>query len=129
MSKSPFYKTGRSKSPLFDKGHGKDNESHYHATKTSTMPKTGTTDFPTTESRKSNYKLKDLIRAGADMALSGMPVGRIFKAAKGATQAAKTFKKLRATDVLDLSPTSSSTQRAMSKILHKFDKTIKPPKK
>ena len=28
MSKSPFYKTGISKSPLFDKGHGQDNESH-----------------------------------------------------------------------------------------------------
>lgn len=35
MSKSPFYKTGISKSPLFDMGHGKDNESHMHATMTS----------------------------------------------------------------------------------------------
>jgi hypothetical protein len=41
MSKSPFYKTGISKSPLFDKGHGKDNESHIHATMTSTLLPTG----------------------------------------------------------------------------------------
>ena len=80
------------------------------------MPKTGTTDFPTTESRKSNYKLKDLIRAGADMALSVMPVGRIFKAAKGLRYAK---------DILDVSKKSSGTQRAMAKILHKVDKTIK----
>jgi len=120
MSKSPFYKTGRSKSPLFDKGHGKDNESHYHATKTSTMPKTGTTDFPTTESRKSNYKLKDLAKAGADIAMSAIPGGGIFKAAKGLRYAK---------NILDVSKKSSGTQRAMAKILHKVDKTIKPPKK
>ena len=34
MSKSPFYKTGISNSPLFDKGHPGDNKSHIHATKT-----------------------------------------------------------------------------------------------
>ena len=50
MKNSPFYKTGKPK-----------------------MPKTGTTDFPTTESRKSNYKLKDLAKAGADIALSAIP--------------------------------------------------------
>jgi hypothetical protein len=37
MSNSPFYKTGKSKSPLFDKGHGMDNESHMHATLTSKL--------------------------------------------------------------------------------------------
>ena len=60
MKNSPFYQTGIPK-----------------------MPKTGTTDFPTTESRKSNYKLKDLAKAGADIVMSTIPGGGIFKAAKG----------------------------------------------
>ena len=80
------------------------------------MPKTGTTDFPTTESRKSNYKLKDLAKAGVDIAMSAIPGGGIFKAAKGLRYAK---------DILDVSKKSSGTQRAMAKILHKVDKTIK----
>ena len=107
MKNSPFYKTGKPK-----------------------IPKTGTTDFPTTESRKSNYKLKDLAKAGADIALSAIPGGGILKAARVANKAAKTFKKLRyAKDILDVSKKSSSIQRYMAKHLHKFDKSIKPPKK
>ena len=47
MSNSPFYKTGKSKSPLFDKGHGKDNESHMHATMTSKL-------IPKDKSKKNN---------------------------------------------------------------------------
>ena len=102
MKNSPFYQTGIPK-----------------------MPKTGTTDFPTTESRKSNYKLKDLAKAGADIALSAIPGGGILKAARIANKA----RKLRyAKDILDVSKKSSSVQRAMAKILHKFDKSIKPPK-
>ena len=90
------------------------------------MPKTGTTDFPTTESRKSNYKLKDLAKAGADIALSAIPGGGILKAARVANKA----RKLRyAKDILDVSKKSSSIQRYMAKNLHKFDKSIKPPKK
>ena len=103
MKNSPFYKTGKPK-----------------------MPKTGTTDFPTTESRKSNYKLKDLAKAGADIALSAIPGGGILKAARIANKA----RKLRyAKDILDVSKKSSSVQRYMAKNLHKFDKSIKPPKK
>ncbi len=103
MKNSPFYQTGIPK-----------------------MPKTGTTDFPTTESRKSNYKLKDLAKAGADIAMSAIPGGGILKAARVANK----VRKLRyAKDILDVSKKSSGTQRAMSKILHKVDKTIKPPKK
>jgi len=103
MKNSPFYKTGKPK-----------------------IPKTGTTDFPTTESRKSNYKLKDLAKAGADIAMSAIPGGGILKAARVANK----VRKLRyAKDILDVSKKSSGTQRAMSKILHKVDKTIKPPKK
>ena len=103
MKNSPFYKTGKPK-----------------------MPKTGTTDFPTTESRKSNYKLKDLAKAGADIALSAIPGGGILKAARIANKA----RKLRyAKDILDVSKKSSSIQRYMAKNLHKFDKSIKPPKK
>ena len=103
MKNSPFYQTGIPK-----------------------MPKTGTTDFPTTKSRKSNYKLKDLAKAGADIAMSAIPGGGILKAARVANKA----RKLRyAKDILDVSKKSSSTQRAMAKILHKFDKSIKPPKK
>ena len=103
MSKSPFYKTGKPK-----------------------MPKTGTTDFPTTESRKSNYKLKDLAKAGADIAMSAIPGGGILKAARVANKA----RKLRyAKDILDVSKKSSSVQKYMAKNLHKFDKSIKPPKK
>ena len=103
MKNSPFYQTGIPK-----------------------MPKTGTTDFPTTESRKSNYKLKDLAKARADIAMSAIPGGGILKAARVANKA----RKLRyAKDILDVSKKSSSTQRAMAKILHKFDKSIKPPKK
>ena len=103
MKNSPFYKTGKPK-----------------------MPKTGTTDFPTTESRKSNYKLKDLAKAGADIALSAIPGGGILKAARVANKA----RKLRyAKDILDVSKKSSSVQRYMAKNLHKFDKSIKPPKK
>ena len=103
MKNSPFYQTGIPK-----------------------MPKTGTTDFPTTESRKSNYKLKDLAKAGADIVMSAMPGGGILKAARVANKA----RKLRyANDILDVSKKSSSRQRAMAKILHKFDKSIKPPKK
>tara|TARA_E500000081_G_scaffold25956_1_gene29759 strand:+ start:413 stop:724 length:312 start_codon:yes stop_codon:yes gene_type:complete len=103
MSKSPFYKTGKPK-----------------------MPKTGTTDFPTTESRKSNYKLKDLAKAGADIAMSAIPGGGILKAARIANKA----RKLRyAKDILDVSKKSSSVQKYMAKNLHKFDKSIKPPKK
>lgn len=103
MKNSPFYKTGKPK-----------------------MPKTGTTDFPTTESRKSNYKLKDLAKAGADIALSAIPGGGILKAARIANKA----RKLRyAKDILDVSKKSSSVQKYMAKNLHKFDKSIKPPKK
>ena len=103
MKNSPFYKTGKPK-----------------------IPKTGTTDFPTTESRKSNYKLKDLAKAGADIALSAIPGGGILKAARVANKA----RKLRyAKDILDVSKKSSSVQRYMAKNLHKFDKSIKPPKK
>jgi len=103
MSKSPFYKTGKPKTP-----------------------KTGTTDFPTTESRKSNYKLKDLAKAGADIAMSAIPGGGILKAARIANKA----RKLRyAKDILDVSKKSSSVQKYMAKNLHKFDKSIKPPKK
>tara|TARA_B100001559_G_scaffold66344_1_gene53758 strand:- start:1 stop:312 length:312 start_codon:yes stop_codon:yes gene_type:complete len=103
MKNSPFYQTGIPK-----------------------MPKTGTTDFPTTESRKSNYKLKDLAKAGADIALSAIPGGGILKAARVANKA----RKLRyAKDILDVSKKSSSIQRYMAKHLHKFDKSIKPPKK
>ena len=103
MKNSPFYKTGKPK-----------------------MPKTGTTDFPTTESRKSNYKLKDLAKAGADIAMSAIPGGGILKAARVANKA----RKLRyAKDILDVSKKSSSVQRYMAKNLHKFDKSIKPPKK
>tara|TARA_E500000318_G_C3523176_1_gene197259 strand:- start:336 stop:647 length:312 start_codon:yes stop_codon:yes gene_type:complete len=103
MSKSPFYKTGKPK-----------------------IPKTGTTDFPTTESRKSNYKLKDLAKAGADIAMSAIPGGGILKAARIANKA----RKLRyAKDILDVSKKSSSVQKYMAKNLHKFDKSIKPPKK
>ena len=103
MKNSPFYKTGKPK-----------------------MPKTGTTDFPTTESRKSNYKLKDLAKAGADIAMSAIPGGGILKAARIANKA----RKLRyAKDILDVSKKSSSVQRYMAKNLHKFDKSIKPPKK
>ena len=103
MKNSPFYQTGIPK-----------------------MPKTGTTDFPTTESRKSNYKLKDLAKAGADIALSAIPGGGILKAARVANKA----RKLRyAKDILDVSKKSSSIQRYMAKNLHKFDKSIKPPKK
>ena len=103
MKNSPFYQTGIPK-----------------------MPKTGTTDFPTTESRKSNYKLKDLAKAGADIALSAIPGGGILKAARIANKA----RKLRyAKDILDVSKKSSSIQRYMAKHLHKFDKSIKPPKK
>ena len=103
MKNSPFYQTGIPK-----------------------MPKTGTTDFPTTESRKSNYKLKDLAKAGADIAMSAIPGGGILKAARVANKA----RKLRyATDILDVSKKSSSIQRYMAKHLHKFDKSIKPPKK
>ena len=102
MKNSPFYQTGIPK-----------------------MPKTGTTDFPTTESRKSNYKLKDLAKAGADIALSAIPGGGILKAARVANKA----RKLRyAKDILDVSKKSSSIQRYMAKHLHKFDKSIKPPK-
>ena len=90
------------------------------------MPKTGTTDFPTTESRKSNYKLKDLAKAGADIAMSAIPGGGILKAARIANKA----RKLRyAKDILDVSKKSSSVQKYMAKNLHKFDKSIKPPKK
>jgi len=103
MKNSPFYQTGIPK-----------------------MPKTGTTDFPTTESRKSNYKLKDLAKAGADIALSAIPGGGILKAARVANKA----RKLRyAKDILDVSKKSSSIQKYMAKHLHKFDKSIKPPKK
>lgn len=103
MKNSPFYKTGKPK-----------------------MPKTGTTDFPTTESRKSNYKLKDLAKAGADIAMSAIPGGGILKAARIANKA----RKLRyAKDILDVSKKSSSVQKYMAKNLHKFDKSIKPPKK
>ena len=103
MSKSPFYKTGKPK-----------------------IPKTGTTDFPTTESRKSNYKLKDLAKAGADIAMSAIPGGGILKAARIANK----VRKLRyAKDILDVSKKSSSVQKYMAKNLHKFDKSIKPPKK
>ena len=103
MKNSPFYKTGKPK-----------------------IPKTGTTDFPTTESRKSNYKLKDLAKAGADIALSAIPGGGILKAARIANKA----RKLRyAKDILDVSKKSSSVQKYMAKNLHKFDKSIKPPKK
>ena len=103
MKNSPFYKTGKPK-----------------------IPKTGTTDFPTTESRKSNYKLKDLAKAGADIAMSAIPGGGILKAARVANKA----RKLRyAKDILDVSKKSSSVQRYMAKNLHKFDKSIKPPKK
>ena len=103
MKNSPFYQTGIPK-----------------------MPKTGTTDFPTTESRKSNYKLKDLAKAGADIAMSAIPGGGILKAARVANKA----RKLRyAKDILDVSKKSSSIQRYMAKHLHKFDKSIKPPKK
>ena len=103
MKNSPFYKTGKPK-----------------------MPKTGTTDFPTTESRKSNYKLKDLAKAGADIAMSAIPGGGILKAARVANKA----RKLRyAKDILDVSKKSSSVQKYMAKNLHKFDKSIKPPKK
>ena len=102
MKNSPFYQTGIPK-----------------------MPKTGTTDFPTTESRKSNYKLKDLAKAGADIAMSAIPGGGILKAARVANKA----RKLRyAKDILDVSKKSSSIQRYMAKHLHKFDKSIKPPK-
>ena len=103
MKNSPFYKTGKPK-----------------------MPKTGTTDFPTTESRKSNYKLKDLAKAGADIAMSAIPGGGILKAARIANKA----RKLRyAKDILDVSKKSSSVQKYMAKNLQKFDKSIKPPKK
>ena len=103
MKNSPFYQTGIPK-----------------------MPKTGTTDFPTTESRKSNYKLKDLAKAGADIALSAIPGGGILKAARVANKA----RKLRyAKDILDVSKKSSSIQKYMAKHLHKFDKSITPPKK
>jgi len=103
MKNSPFYKTGKPK-----------------------IPKTGTTDFPTTESRKSNYKLKDLAKAGADIAMSAIPGGGILKAARIANKA----RKLRyAKDILDVSKKSSSVQKYMAKNLHKFDKSIKPPKK
>jgi hypothetical protein len=103
MKNSPFYQTGIPK-----------------------MPKTGTTDFPTTESRKSNYKLKDLAKAGADIAMSAIPGGGILKAARVANKA----RKLRyAKDILDVSKKSSSIQKYMAKHLHKFDKSIKPPKK
>ena len=103
MKNSPFYQTGIPK-----------------------MPKTGTTDFPTTESRKSNYKLKDLAKAGADIAMSAIPGGGILKAARVANKA----RKLRyAKDILDVSKKSSSVQKYMAKNLHKFDKSIKPPKK
>ena len=103
MKNSPFYQTGIPK-----------------------MPKTGTTDFPTTESRKSNYKLKDLAKAGADIAMSAIPGGGILKAARVANKA----RKLRyAKDILDVSKKSSSIQRYMAKHLHKYDKSIKPPKK
>ena len=103
MKNSSFYKTGKPK-----------------------IPKTGTTDFPTTESRKSNYKLKDLAKAGADIAMSAIPGGGILKAARIANKA----RKLRyAKDILDVSKKSSSVQKYMAKNLHKFDKSIKPPKK
>ena len=77
MKNSPFYQTGIPK-----------------------MPKTGTTDFPTTESRKSNYKLKDLAKAGADIALSAIPGGGIIKAARVANKARKLSY---AKDILDVS--------------------------
>ena len=103
MKNSPFYQTGIPK-----------------------MPKTGTTDFPTTESRKSNYKLKDLAKAGADIAMSAIPGGGILKAARVANKARKLSY---AKDILDVSKKSSSIQKYMAKHLHKFDKSIKPPKK
>jgi hypothetical protein len=105
MKNSPFYKTGIPK-----------------------MPKTGTTDFPTTESRKSNYKLKDLASIGADIAMSAIPGFGILKAARVANKLNKFRKSTRyAKNFLDVSKNTTSTQREMAKNLHKFDTSIKPP--
>tara|TARA_R100000781_G_scaffold71123_1_gene44575 strand:+ start:412 stop:699 length:288 start_codon:yes stop_codon:yes gene_type:complete len=56
-------------------------------------PTTGTTSFPTTKSRESKYTLKDLAGYAGEVAMSILPIGRIFKAGKAASYLSKLNKK------------------------------------
>jgi len=109
---SPFYKTGVSRSP-FNTDNGKQtmrafresvSESgptvkdqiinrHFKAEKSKvdlSLQPSGTTSFPTTESRESKYTLKQLGGMAADVAMSVLPVGRI----KSAISAGKALSKV-----------------------------------
>ena len=56
-------------------------------------PTTGTTSFPTTESRESKYTLKQLGSMVGNVAMSFFPIGRVFKAGKAASYLSKLNKK------------------------------------
>ena len=72
---SPFYQTGISKDI------------------SAPQPKSGTTSFPTTKSRESKYTLKQLGNMAGEVAMSIIPIARVFKAGKVASYLSKLNKK------------------------------------